>query len=107
MEIEIKHISFPESIYQVIGDGTEEAWGTRIADYARKGDKLGNCGKMCSDCAFKHPQPATKDYYEAVDGAVKVLLMGGTFNCHTENHQDAGSLCVGMLYAKQYTDQED
>lgn len=108
MDIEITHISFCEpKPYDVIADGTEEVWAARIADYARKGAKLGDCGKMCIDCAFKHPQPGTEAYYRAVDGAVKVLMMGGLFHCHTEDHEDAGRPCSGWLYAKLYTDQQD
>ncbi len=104
MDFEVKHISYKEveKSYQVIADDTEEKWGAHIADLARKGAKLGDCGRLCSDCAFKHPQPPTQDYYNAVDGAVKVILMGGVFNCHTEDHEDAGRLCVGMLYTNQY-----
>lgn len=102
MDLKITHISYPEpKPYQAIGDGTEEAWGARLAEMARKDAALGDCGKMCHDCAFKHPQPPTQDYYNAIDGAVKVLLMGGHFNCHTEDHEDAGRACVGMLYATQ------
>jgi hypothetical protein len=108
MNFEITHINYGEKKpYQCIREGSEEDWGARIAELARKGAKLGDCGKMCTDCAFKHPQEGTQDYYNAIDGAVKVLLMGGVFNCHTEDHQDAGRLCVGMLYAKQFTDKED
>lgn len=108
MDLKITHISYPEpKPYQCIAEGKEEDWAARIAELARKGAALGSCGKMCSDCAFKHPQAATHEYYSAVDGAVKVLLMGGRFNCHTENHEDAGRECAGMLYAKLYTDQED
>lgn len=107
MDFEIKHISYPKKQYKAIREGSEEVWAARIAEMARKGAPMGDCGKMCSDCAFKHPQPPTPDYYAAVDGAVQVLMMGGRFNCHTDDHEDAGRLCAGMLYAKQYTDQED
>lgn len=109
MEIKIVHISTIKKSYKVIVPGSEETWAEQIASLARKGAALPgpDCGKMCSDCAFKHPQEGTQDYYNAVDGAVQILCMGGRFNCHTEDHQDAGRLCAGMEYAKRYTDKED
>lgn len=107
LDFQIVHVSKSKPGYQVIAPGTEEAWAARIAAYARKGASMADCGKMCADCAFKHPQEPTEDYYEAVDGAVKLLLIGGVFNCHTDDHLDAGRLCAGMLYAKKYTDYED
>lgn len=109
IKFEITHINYgPAKPYQVMNEGDEEKWAAHIADQARKGAALGkNCGKMCSDCAFKHPQPPTQDYYNAVDGAIKVILMGGRFNCHTEDHEDAGRECVGMRMAKLYQDTLD
>lgn len=111
MEINFTHISTIKKSYQAIRDGSEETWGARLADMARKGAAMPgpDCGRMCSDCAFKHPQPGTQDYYNAVDGAVQILMMGGRFNCHTKEHEDAGRLCAGMEYAKRYDakNQED
>lgn len=110
MDIQIMHISKPEKNYQVIDpdNGGEEKWAKQISENARKGAALGiDCGKMCHDCAFKHPQPPTQAYYDAVDGALKVMLMGGIFHCHTEDHQDAGRPCSGMMYANLYFDQQN
>lgn len=105
MDFQIQHINYgPAKPYNFIEEGKEEHFAKHIAEVARKGAALGDCGKMCSDCAFKHPQPPTQDYYDAVDGAMAVLVMGGKFNCHTEDHEDAGRECVGYAYCKQYMD---
>lgn len=83
-------------------------WGNNLGEQARKGAALGNdCGKMCRDCAFNPNQEHTKEYQEAVDNAVGVMVMGGSFNCHKLNEDcteylDAGKPCAGMLYAKQF-----
>lgn len=106
MTVDIIHISKPKTNYQVMRDGSEEHWASYIASLARKGALLGDCGKMCTDCAFKYPQPLTQEYFDAVDGALKVILMGGIFNCHTDNHEDAGHICAGMAYANQYIETE-
>lgn len=108
LDFEIIHIYQPvEKNYQVITDDSAEMWAKRIAELARNGAQLGNCGKMCSDCAFKHPQPLTQDYLNAVDGSVRILLMAGVFNCHTEDHEDAGRKCAGMEYANQYLETQE
>lgn len=77
-------------------------WPKWVAELAKAGAKLGNCGKMCKDCAFKHPQPKTEDYTQAVDDAVFQIAWGGGFHCHTDDKQDAGCDCVGFKYANLY-----
>lgn len=82
-----------------------DKWAKIISDHAAKGAAKGiDCGKMCNDCAFKYNQEKTKDYYEAVDGAVLMLVQSGKFHCHTESHEDAGKPCAGFLYAQLYFD---
>jgi hypothetical protein len=78
-------------------------WGEIIAGHAQKGAALGvNCGKMCGDCAFNFNQPHDVGYAEAVDGAVGMLSFAGKFHCHTDDHQDGGKPCAGVLYAEAY-----
>lgn len=103
MEIKFIHISTtnrkPE--LQFVTEGEIDSWGKIISDHAQKGAAQGiDCGKMCNDCAFKYNQPKTADYYEAVDGAVLMLASDGKFNCHTEEHEDAGKPCAGFKYAQ-------
>lgn len=72
-----------------------------IASWARKGAELGDCGKMCSSCAFKLNSPANLEPHN-VDAAAQCVAYHGTFNCHINDYQDAGHPCAGFLYAKQY-----
>lgn len=73
-----------------------------LADLARKGAQLGNCGKMCSGCAFNPNQVHDEDYLLAAEDAAFQLAWEGEFHCHTEDHKDAGTPCVGFAYARQY-----
>lgn len=86
---------------QILTKEGVDKWGKIISEHARKGALKGvDCGKMCSDCAFKYNQPKTVDYYEAVDGAVLMLMSEGKFHCHTQEHEDAGKSCAGFAYAQ-------
>ena len=60
-----------------------------------------DCGKMCSDCAFRTGTDANNDV-AATEGAISCLQWDGMFNCHTGNFSDAGQPCAGFLYAKKY-----
>lgn len=77
-------------------------WPKWLAELARAGARMGFCGRICTDCAFKHPQPITTDYTNAAEDAVHQLAWEGNFHCHTADHKDAGTKCVGFSYAKQY-----
>lgn len=81
--------------------------GTILADWAQKGAALGDCGRMCHDCAFR-VQADVNYYQETVEKAAELLAYGGgTFNCHTADYKDAGTPCKGFLYAKQYVNSLD
>lgn len=105
LQIDFIHISIGERepILQVLTKAGVDKWGKIISDHAIKGAAKGiDCGKMCSDCAFKYQQEKTADYYEAVDGAILMLSTDGKFHCHPEDHEDAGKPCAGFEYAKLY-----
>lgn len=70
---------------------------------AQKGAAIKPLGKMCETCAFKLNSPANLEEHN-VQGAMDCLAWGGTFNCHKNQYEDAGTVCVGFLYAKQYLD---
>lgn len=96
-----------EPFYQFLTPENIDEWAKRLADLAQKGALLGDCGKMCNDCAFKYNQPHDTDYLESVDGAALMLAFEGKFHCHTDEHKDAGRPCVGFLYAKQFMNSID
>lgn len=86
---------------------TDSGSGIHMERFAREGAKIAaakgiDCGKMCHDCAFKTQQEDLNGYPEAVEGAFQALAWDGTFNCHTEEHKDAGKPCAGFLMAKEY-----
>ncbi len=70
------------------------------AEKAKAEGKLGECGKMCHECAFKWDQPHTLQYFLAADQAAGMLMSGGSFHCHTHDYKDAGKPCAGFLLAK-------
>lgn len=74
-----------------------------IADAAIKGAAIAIIPgiKMCADCAFKKETDANNEE-ESVEKAADCLAYFGKFNCHTDALGDAGILCAGFLYAKQY-----
>lgn len=81
--------------------------GEILAEMARKGAQMGNCGKMCVDCAFTI-QPDINNYAETCENALEMLAAGrGTMNCHTDTYGDAGTPCIGFQYAKRYVDHLD
>lgn len=71
-----------------------------IAGWAREGAKTGiDCGKMCSECAFRPGSVAQSEPHN-VDAAAMALAYNGTFNCHKNGFEDAGKPCAGFLYAR-------
>ena len=72
-----------------------------LAQLAQEGARLGNLGKMCSGCAFNPNQPHDRDYLVAVQDATFQLAWAGRFHCHTADHKDAGTPCIGFLYASR------
>jgi hypothetical protein len=72
-----------------------------LSELAIKGAKIKNLGKMCESCAFKKDSPANLEPHN-VDGAFQTLAYYGTFNCHKNEYEDAGKVCVGFTYAKQH-----
>jgi hypothetical protein len=77
-----------------------------MAVAARKGAAIQKLGCMCSDCAFRI-QVDINGYAEAVMAAAECLMDGGVFHCHSPDYQDAGKICTGFKYAKQYFDKLD
>lgn len=74
----------------------------RIASWAQKGAKYGDCGRMCDECAFKKGSAANVEEHN-VDAAATALAWEATFNCHPQGgNGNAGTVCVGFQYAKQY-----
>lgn len=85
-------------------DNETKALRDLLADAARKGAALGDCGRMCHDCAFHPKDDDVNMYAYAVQAAADSLAHYGQFNCHTAEYTDAGVVCKGFLYAKQYFD---
>jgi hypothetical protein len=74
----------------------------QLAEWAKKGAAMGDCGKMCTECAFKKGSITQVSEPHNVEAAKIALMWDGQFNCHVNDYQDAGKPCVGFLYAKQY-----
>lgn len=78
-----------------------------LGEMARRGARLTgqngvNCGRMCSDCAFKPNQPQTEEFLNAAEAAFGCLQGRGTFRCHEKDHSaDNGLPCMGFWYAQQ------
>lgn len=72
-----------------------------IASLATGGKEMGDCGKMCRDCAFVTGSDANNDD-AAVQAAISCLMADMDFHCHTHDFKDAGRTCAGFQYAKQY-----
>lgn len=72
-----------------------------LAIWARKGAALGDCGKMCSECAFRLNTVANLDA-ENIDIAAQCVAFRGTFCCHKIDNPETMKPCAGFLYAKQY-----
>jgi hypothetical protein len=76
-----------------------------IAVFAQRGAKLGNCGRMCSECAFRLGSAANLEEHNAEAALQASLLPGYKFHCHPQGkYGDAGRECVGFQYAKLYLD---
>lgn len=73
-----------------------------IVKWAIEGAKHGDCGRMCSDCAFKKGTEANADEYVAAMAAQCVAYDMAKFNCHTTDLKFIDKPCAGYLYAKQY-----
>ena len=80
-----------------------------ISNIAKKGAKLGSCGKMCNECAFKKNSVANLESHN-VEKALFILEeislkgeSGHVFNCHIQGtFKKSEKQCVGFLYAKQF-----
>lgn len=72
-----------------------------IAELARKGATLGDCGKMCKSCAFRLNSDANVEPHN-VSAAFGTVVYGGIFNCHKEKGVDKNEPCAGFLYAKKW-----
>lgn len=83
--------SYAKSISEITKEG---------AAIAKEKGILGECGKMCSECAFNWNQEHTIFYFLAADNAADKLINGGEFNCHTHDYKDANKPCAGFLLAK-------
>lgn len=82
-----------------------------MAEWAKKGAKLGDCGRMCDDCAFKKGTSANMD-----PGTVENFMLwfdltnpDAKFYCHTNLPEgvliDKTKVCAGFLYVRQYFEQ--
>lgn len=80
----------------------EEHQRKYIAELAKKGAAIKNCGKMCSTCAFKEGSEANLEPHNVQDAAECAIFQQNVFNCHIVSGVDAGRKCVGYLHAKQY-----
>ena len=72
-----------------------------IADYAKKGAEIKNCGRMCGTCAFKLDSDANLEPHN-VGSALEALAYYGQFNCHITIGVNKGCECTGFKHAKQY-----
>lgn len=75
-----------------------------IAEIAKKGAAIKNCGRMCDSCAFKKDSPANLEPWTVVDAAYS-LDGPHPFNCHVKPGVDAGTRCIGYLHAMQFLNQ--
>lgn len=75
---------------------------TTIREWAQAGAALGDCGKMCNDCAFKVGTAANNDPWTACAALECLVYEMGKFNCHNDDLTDADKPCAGYLYAKQH-----
>lgn len=83
--------SYAKSISELVQKG---------AEIAKERGILGECGKMCDECAFKWNQPHVLTYFLAADLAAGMLMSDGEFNCHTHDYKDAERPCAGFKLAK-------
>jgi len=71
-----------------------------VVEVARAGAGLGECGKMCSGCAFRPGTEANLDE-ENIRQAVECIAYYGTFLCHMGDQANPQP-CAGFKYAMQY-----
>lgn len=76
-----------------------------IADYAKKGAKIKNLGRMCGTCAFKLNSDGNLEPHNA-GAALGALAYYGQFNCHIKKGVDKGCVCIGFKHAKQHLENE-
>lgn len=77
----------------------------QLVELAKHGAAYGNCGRMCSECAFKDGALGNNEEWN-VEAAHTSLMTEAKFNCHLTDQnghtENSGTPCVGFLYAKQY-----
>lgn len=76
--------------------------GQWLAECAKAGARLGFCGRMCHDCAFKKPLDLNQGDTLTTGEVFEQLAWEGRLNCHTPEHKDAGTPCIGFEYAKRF-----
>lgn len=80
----------------------------KVAAWAKEGAKLGDCGRMCNDCAFKKGTDANRDQGTIENFTYWFDLTSPTaqFYCHHNLPEgvliDKTKICSGFLYVKQY-----
>jgi hypothetical protein len=79
-----------------------EQLGQWMAEIAKAGARMGFCGRMCHDCAFKKPLDLNQGDTLTTGEVFEQLAWEGCLNCHTPEHKDAGTRCIGFEYAKNY-----
>lgn len=79
-----------------------------VAEWAKEGAKLGDCGRMCNDCAFKAGTNANTDP-ETIENFVYWFDLSNPdakFYCHHDLPEgvliDKSKVCAGFLYVQQY-----
>jgi hypothetical protein len=78
-----------------------------IAEWAKKGAAKGDCGRMCSDCAFRSGTEANRNEY-LIENIVYGVMQDekATFYCHHLLPEgiliDKTKVCAGFQYARQY-----
>jgi len=74
-----------------------------LAKWAQKGAALGDCGRMCTDCAFKLGTEANSDSFVTDTLVFWQLDTEKPFYCHhAPGIVNLERVCAGHLYAKQY-----
>jgi hypothetical protein len=87
---------------QIIPPRDPEQLGQWMAEIAKAGARLGFCGRMCHDCAFKKPLDLNQGDTLTTGEVFEQLAWEGRLNCHTPEHKDAGTPCIGFEYAKRF-----
>lgn len=80
----------------------------KVAEWAKKGAQLGDCGRMCNDCAFKKGTDANQDQatIENFTYWFDLTSPDAKFYCHHNLPEgvliDKSKVCAGFLYVQQY-----